>query len=87
LAHSRRLFQGPPENPFGHAVAINIGQVEQRVTGFVSSKDGAAAFRFHVRRDLGSDPGPGDSPAAIGQPAALQWTSAERDVFHNDGEG
>src|SRR6185503_506827 len=82
LAHSGDFFEKCAEHSLWHAIAINIGMIEKRVTRFVGRNyrllSSGLTFWRHFRRI----PTARDAPAAISQSAADQFAFTNLDSLH-----
>jgi hypothetical protein len=79
FAQARVFPQHFPEGALGAAPAIDIGVIEERVTGFDRGQNrGAGGFEIFL--DVA---GGGETPAPVGQATGLEFAFSERNLLHN----
>src|SRR5438132_1161207 len=82
LAHGRHFLQNLAKNFFGHAVAVDVGMIKERIAGFIGCDDRLLSGSSALRRDFGQVPGAGDAPTAVSETAAGEITFANANRFH-----
>jgi hypothetical protein len=86
LPHAGDGLENLPKQAFTSTVAMDIGEIEQGVTGFIRGDHRGPTSGFFVRGEQGGVTGGRDAPATVGKRAGLEGPFAQMDILHSDDE-